>query len=362
MSSHIIIGGGVIGLLCARALSLEGHKVLLLEQDSATGHQASWAGGGIGAPVRPWELPEVATVMCQRGAELYTKLAEELLQETGYDIEWWQSGLLVFEFTEQEQAIAWAKQHQLPLEILTAAQVKKLAPHVNCTADDNLWMPSIAQVRNPRLLKALYASLQKNKVEIKTNCAVTGFLQQGDAVTGVQTTQGTFTADNVIITAGAWTADLLAKLGLVAPIFPVRGQILLWQLTENLLSTIISAGEHYLIPRQDKYILAGGTTEQVGFDDSTTPEAYDDIYAYAIKLLPELKDQPVVKHWAGLRPGSADGIPYVGAIPGIKNLWINAGHYRNGLNMAPAATELLMDLMFGRKPILSSEPYQWKLK
>ena len=141
-------------------------------------------------------------------------------------------------------------------------------------------------------------------------------------------------------------------------ISPVKGQMLLYAAKPDTLSNIVLDGDHYLIPRLDGHILAGSTVEENTFDKATTPEAQRQISDFALKLLPALKSYPLVKQWAGIRPGTPNGIPYIDRHPELSNLSINAGHFRNGLAMAPASAQLLADLILGRPTSVNPEPYR----
>jgi len=113
----------------------------------------------------------------------------------------------------------------------------------------------------------------------------------------------------------------------------------------------------YMIPRQDGYLLAGSTLEDVGFDASTTETVRDEIAAKAEAIMPALKGQPIIKHWSGLRPGTPDNLPTISAHPDIQNLFLNTGHFRYGLTMAPASAKLVVDIMEGSQPSLSTDPF-----
>jgi glycine oxidase len=117
-------------------------------------------------------------------------------------------------------------------------------------------------------------------------------------------------------------------------------------------------GDQYLIPRRDGKILAGSTVEQDDFDKTTTAEARNRLNAFAVNLLPSLKNFPVINHWAGLRPGTEHGIPYIAKHPEVGNLFINAGHFRNGLAMGPASAQLMVDIVLERTPQVTPAPYE----
>ena len=105
-------------------------------------------------------------------------------------------------------------------------------------------------------------------------------------------------------------------------------------------------------------MLVGSTLERVGFNKEATDEAHASLYDTALSIVPALKDYPVEHHWAGLRPGSPEGVPYIGLVPGFAGLSVNAGQFRNGLVLAPASTRLHSDLLLGRTPVIDPEPYQ----
>jgi len=176
-------------------------------------------------------------------------------------------------------------------------------------------------------------------------------------IQGVDTTGGTFEADTVVLAGGAWSAELLEPLGQHLEVMPVRGQMLLFRGQPGLVRHIVMAGSHYLIPRRDGRILAGSTVERVGFEKSTTPAARAELQQAALELIPALADCAIEQQWAGLRPGSPAGIPFIGPHPAIRDLYVNAGHFRNGLVLGPASACLLADLMLRRTPALDPAPY-----
>jgi glycine oxidase len=124
------------------------------------------------------------------------------------------------------------------------------------------------------------------------------------------------------------------------------------------ISHIILKRGHYLIPRQDGRILVGSTVEETGFDRSITDLAHSELRAAAVELAPSLNECPVEHHWAGLRPGSPDGTPFIGEHPNIRGLFVCGGHFRNGIVLAPASARLATDLMLGRPPLFDPTPYQ----
>lgn len=357
MSSPIVIvGAGINGLLVARELSLAGKDVLVLEKGKV-GQESSWAGGGILSPLYPWRYPESVNQMAEFGQTAYPALAEEL--RPFLDAECLRSGLLILDTDEQNQALAWAsKKATRNLQIVDSAELQSIQPGVAQLNDRAIWMPDIGQVRNPRLVEALRLELQDRGVQFRENTEVSGFAVKAGQITGVQAADETISCDTVIVCGGAWTASLLASTGLKIPVEPVKGQILLFRAEPGLLSRMLMNRGRYLIPRKDGHILAGSTLEKAGFDKTTSEAARDDLFEAACEILPALRDVPVETQWAGLRPGSPDGVPFIGKHLAIQGLYINAGQYRNGLIMAPGSTRLLSDLVLGRPPLVDPAPYR----
>jgi glycine oxidase len=176
----------------------------------------------------------------------------------------------------------------------------------------------------------------------------------------VQTAAGAFQADSVVVATGAWSGLGLGELATMPQIRPIRGQMLLFKLAPGDLDTILYRNGLYLIPRRDGHVLVGSTLEDAGFDKSTDDATRQRLHSEAAELLPLLKDVQPIQHWAGLRPGSPDNIPIIDRHPDFENVFVNIGHYRYGVTMAPASAELLIDLMEGNTPILDPAPYRWE--
>jgi glycine oxidase len=133
--------------------------------------------------------------------------------------------------------------------------------------------------------------------------------------------------------------------------------MLLFKTAPGLIKRIVLEENRYVIPRQDGHVLFGSTLEEAGFDKSTTEAARKELHQLATERFPALQNYPVVKHWAGLRPGSPSGIPYIAAHPFLEGLYINTGHFRNGVVLGPASAKLMANLVTGTNPILPQEPY-----
>jgi glycine oxidase len=354
-----IIGGGVIGLLTAREFHHAGATVAIFEKKQL-GQESSWAGGGILLPLYPWRQKQAISQLVRQSLLLYPTLAAELLADTGLDPEWTQCGMLITKNPDVSAAVDWCHAYGIAFQIPDPCFFNAF-----CTEPLNpLWLPEIAQARNPRLVKSIRQDLINKGVIIHEHCELLAVKVEQNCITSIQTTSGTQAVNQLVIATGAWTGEVFKELfssvtHVIPNISPVKGQMLLFDAEPETLRHMILDGDHYLIPRRDGKILAGSTVELDDFRKSTTIEACTKLTEFAIELLPALKCYPMIKHWAGLRPGTESGVPYIDKHPEIKNLSVNAGHFRNGLVMSPASAQLLVDLVLNRPTQVPPAPYQF---
>lgn len=360
-SDITILGGGVIGLLTALEFIQTGFSVTLIEKNQI-GQESSWAGGGILLPLYPWRQAEAITHLVIPSLKYYPLLANQLIEGTGIDPEWTVSGLLITKNPDIDQAKLWCKNNAMTFMPAGASFFE----HLVTQSEQPLWLPEIAQARNPRLVKSLRQMLVNEGVDLIEHCNIQAIHSHHQRVNSIATSVGRFAVNQLIVCTGAWSGQLFQQLftqvmhGL-PDIFPARGQMLLFDAEPDILKYIVLDGERYLIPRRDGKLLVGSTVEYDGFNKITTELAREQLYDFALRLLPALKNYSVIAHWAGLRPGSRSGIPYIDRHPEIDNVYLNAGHFRNGLAMGPASAKLIVDLVLGRAIDIDPVPYQFMI-
>lgn len=355
MKPHVtVIGGGAIGLSISYELLQRGYRVRLLERGSV-GRQASWAGAGILAPAHPLHSLHPLDRLAGRSSQIHQEWATKILRETGCDVGYWNCGGLYLARTAGESALLLGQRdgwqaEQIPHEVWDSAQLEAhFSGRVRPTGRtlQAVWVPSESQIRNPHLIAGLHAAITKLGGEVEENLGDLKLCCDGNRISRIESASGwRGDCDVVCVAAGAWSYQLLSALAIRLPVEPVRGQMVLFQL-ETPLDAIINEGSRYLVPRKDGHLLAGSTMEEVGFDDSTTEIEIRGLVEFAASLLPEISAAKVVRRWAGLRPASFDGLPYVGWIPDWENLIAATGHLRSGLQLAPGNAALVADLLEG---------------
>lgn len=336
METEIVIaGGGIIGLYTAYSLLDRGLHITLIDRGSF-GRESSWAAGGILAPLLPWQYDNTITDLTDNAAQSYARLAAQLLNETGIEIEYWPCGLMVLDSKQHLEAQRWCQQHGHRCQV-------KAPLFIDSACEPGLFLADISQVRSPRLIKALVTYLRQCGVELLADTTLQSCKIKNDQIIGVTTSRGEIHTRKLVWATGAWTQQLseVDRSITLPTITPIRGQILAFDGRNIGLDTILYGAGHYLIPRRDGLILAGSTLEDVGFDQSVTETAHRELREKSLALFPALASCNVVHQWSGLRPASPNNRPTIGPHPHIEGLYINSGHFRYGIAMAPRSAEII---------------------
>jgi len=351
-----IIGGGVIGLSVARALARRGIRDISIIEKNECGHEASWAAGGILAPQIEADTSDDFFRLACASRDLYPQFAAELQAESSIDVELDTTGTMYVAFSENEEAelrhrIAWQRTQGLRVEWLTGDEARAVEPCLSTNVRSALRFPDDYQVDNRRLVEALVIANQRHGVRLITGCGVRRIQIADGAVTGIQTELGFLSAKKIVVAAGAWSSSIEAEEALLPrlDIEPVRGQMLCFS-APGFARQVIYSSRGYIIPRRDGRLLAGSTSEHVGFDKRVTEAGVDRIRSMAIEIAPALQDISIIDSWAGFRPRAKDDLPALGSVEDLKGLFYATGHYRNGILLAPITGEVIAGAILGQSP------------
>ena len=348
-SDVLIIGGGVIGLSVGRELHKKGVRQITLVDKSVCGEEASWAAAGMLGPQAEAERGGAFFDLCCASRDIFPKLADDLFDETGIDIELMRNGTLYLAFSDEDSAhlqkrFDWQSRARLPVEGLSADDARRAEPLISPDIREALFFSNDWQVENRKLLAALRRYAELNGTQIVENCSVKSLIVESGRVIGVETNDGVIHAGKTVLTTGAWTSLIkLASCETPIRVEPVRGQIIAFQIDEQMFRHVIYSRNGYIVPRMDNRILAGSTTEYVGFDKSTTDEAAQNLHAMAVRIAPRIGEFNITDQWSGLRPFTGDGLPMIGSLAGIDDLFVATAHYRNGILLAPVTAKIVAD-------------------
>ncbi|HBE68350.1 MAG TPA: hypothetical protein DDW52_09405 [Planctomycetaceae bacterium] len=394
MHDILIIGGGAVGLSLAWELLRRGASVQLV-CDSAGHPAASWAGAGIlpPAPEFPSEKSSYSggnenaraalqssvinqairasqdpyLQLCSLSHQLHAIWASDLVRATGIDTGYARCGGLYLATTRGELATLaantlWWDEHHIAHEQIDTDALIRLEPALAATAGDYVGAWRLAdecQIRNPDHLAALRKACLLEGLDLQEDCVAGELIKAGNRVIGARSTSGAeFKASQTVICSGAWSRLAMDSVAAPTGIFPVRGQMLLYKLPAPAFQHVINEGNRYLVCRADGHLLAGSVEEEAGYVVETTDEAIASIRDWAESIMPQLTNAPLKKSWAGLRPGSFDGFPYMGPVASLGGLFLASGHFRSGLHLSPGTAVVMADLLTGKTPAIDLTPFR----
>jgi glycine oxidase len=346
-----IIGGGVIGSSIAFELAAERLRVVLLDRQQP-GMEASWAAAGMLSPGPHSAADDPLVPFAVESALLYPGFVESIEHASGMQVEFARPGALEIFFgsSGEDDRARLTKTHErfgLKAEATSIEAARKLEPWLGPDALAAAWIPEEGVVEPRSLLDALLAGGKNRGVEIRPNCAVTSLEFEGRRCVGLIANGQRIAAQSIVLAAGCFTQQLLGSangLERVIPTKPIRGQMVALQSERVTLTRVLRSANGYLVPRRAGHIACGSTLEDAGFEKRVTSEGVQQILAAALELVPALADARTLDTWAGLRPGTPDSLPILGATE-FAGLFAATGHYRNGILLAPATAKKMAALV-----------------
>lgn len=345
-----VVGAGLIGLWTARELVRAGvQKVAVVDRGPIAGEASGANAGGL------WYAHEaldsdVLAALGRESGEAYRRLADE------FEFDHARRGMIELDLrAEQPETLARAEKLQQAgyrAEPVTRQQVRSLEPDL-AAPHGGLLLPDDGQLHPLKLAAGLVADLRRQGVSVSSGAEVRRIETNSDGVRLVLADQAV-SAEAVVIACGAWTPMLTETLGWRPPIRPIRGVLLaLDPLPPGTLRHTIMSNRYYYWQSASGAVVAGGSLEDVGFERGVDDQTVASIRADLAQLFPALADRPTACSWYGFRPFCEDQAPVIGPAPGHDRVFINAGHFRRGVLLAPASARLLADQLTGR---LSPQP------
>lgn len=359
-SDVLIVGGGVIGCALAWTAARRGLSVTVVERGTP-GREASWAAAGMLSPAAETGEAGPFLELARRSLGLYPGFVAALREETGEDPAYTTAGkVLVARDAAEAGGLREMARRYAPIgievELLEPAEAHRLEPALGGSLVAAAFLRADHLVDNRRLGSLLWSAAARAGVHFELGERVVEVESDGARVSGVRLAGGRgLPAERVVVAAGCWSGELRG-LPRPLPVQPVRGQMLALESVPPLLERSVGSPAVYLVPRRDGRVLVGATVEEAGYRATATAGGMHALLAGAIELVPALADAPVVEIWAGLRPGTPDDLPILGADPEVGGLFYATGHFRNGILLTPVTAALLGDLLAGEPaaPALAS--------
>ncbi|HET6999436.1 MAG TPA: glycine oxidase ThiO, partial [Solirubrobacterales bacterium] len=359
----VFVGGGVIGLACAWRAAQRGARVVVLDAAEPPAGATRVAAGML-APVGELAFGEPRLLeMTLAAARLYPGFIAELEAASGEATGYERQGALHIAL-DRDEAAELRRVHdlqrslELEAEWLPPRRCRHLEPGLTPSFNGGVHAPGEAAVDPRALTGALLAALAGEGVEVRTGTEVVAGLFEGERLAGVQTAAGEeLRAGSVVLASGAWSgrAEWLPEQAR-PPVRPVKGQVVELRTRDGAApcQRIVASERVYLVPRPDGRLIVGATSEEQGFDTAVTAGGVHELLREAYRLLPDVAEMELVDAIAGLRPGTPDNLPRVGA-GAIEGLVLATGHYRNGILLAPLAAETIADLLASEDSLGSSD-------
>lgn len=357
-SDVVVIGGGVIGLAIAWRVAQRAGSVCVLER-GALGGGASHVAAGMLAPVTEADPGELALLdLGLRSARAWPDFAAELTEAAGDGAEAILrrcGALVVARDNDEAQALEreLALRHELGLEVtrLRPSAARRLEPALAPTVRLALDVPGDHAADPRALVLALAGAARQAGAVLRTGAAARRIVVEADRATGVVLADGEHvTAGQVVLAAGAWTAQLDGLPPAARPpLRPVKGQIMRLRDPEGpgLLERIVRFEGGYLVPRGDGRYVLGATMEERGFDTSVTAGGLHELLRDAGELVPGIYELIVEETAAGLRPATPDNAPLLGPSEAVDGLHWATGHHRNGILLASVTADIVASALVG---------------
>jgi D-amino-acid dehydrogenase len=364
----VVIGGGVVGASAAYALASAGLPTLLV--DAAHEGQATAAGAGIIAPgtsMRP--LPAFypfAARAVRAYPELLASLAADGETNTGYET----VGMLFVAMAEGDlprlgEAFALLRQRRqegMPnlgaIERVSAEAAMTMFPPLARIAEA-IFVPDAARVEGGLLRDSLTAAARKRGATVRRGRAEP--VVESGRLAGVRIDGEHVACDRVVLAGGAWSAELMSTLGFSLPVEPQRGQIAHLHLdgTDTSRWPIIGGfGDQYILTFRPDRVVAGATRETgSGFDVRQTAGGVQSVLNEALRVAPGLGSATLREVRIGLRPLSADGLPFIGPAPRVADIVVATGHGPSGLQLGPYSGMVAAALVQDRSVDVDLAPF-----
>jgi glycine oxidase len=345
----VVIGAGIIGCAAGEALVRQGASVTFVDP-RGVGLGATQASAGMLTPYSEGLHDPVLEALGLRSLWMWDAFAERLFDGEAPPHAYARTGSLEIALDEAEatelQAVADGHAARgVSSRYLKGADARQLERDIATSCVGALLTPAHGYASAPAITAALWRACEARGAHL-TRATVERIQPAAKGVI-VHTSEGPLRAAHVVMAAGSWAGQIAIDGADPLPIHPVRGQLLYLKWPEPAVGRIVWGARCYAVPWPDGTLLVGATLEDVGFDTRATVAGVRDLLDGICELVPRAWQAAFVGARVGLRPGSPDALPIIGRSARVPGLVYAAGHYRNGVLLAPLTGELVARIVAG---------------
>lgn len=353
MYDMIIVGGGIIGNAIAHFLSERGYKIAIVEKGKIAS-EASCAATGLLGVQAEWDEYDPLFDLARKSRAMFKPLSNQLREKTGIDIGYEEKG--IYRIAQSDEAaeklveiMKWQNETGEESHFLSGAELREREPLISEAVVAAVYHPNDGHVIAPELAKAFAHSAARSGADIFEETEVVDIIISNHRATGVVTSNGVMESDNIIIASGAWSTKLLGHFDKTWGTYPVKGEMIAVTSFKPLLKIPVFEDGFYIAPKRGGRYLIGASVVPHTYDKAVYVQCIQTTLERAIHILPELKDATWDTAWAGLRPQSNHGMPYIGKHPEIEGLYTCTGHFRNGILLSAISGKYMADLIEGKQ-------------
>ena len=351
-SQVVVIGAGIVGCAIAYELARRGVSVRVIDCREV-GQGATQASAGVLAPYIEAHDRRPLLDLTTRSLDLYDEFVARVVEDSGAAVPYVRTGTLEIATGSQDMARlegirAACEERGIGAELLDAGAVRQVEPQLAPAVQGGLVVESHGFVGASDLTAALRRAAAAHGVSFQTSSAATRVVRNGAGVR-VETAGDALVCESAIMAAGSWAGRVEIEGAAPVPIRPVRGQLLHLGWPAPALRRVIWAPDCYLVPWSDGSVLAGATSEEVGFDERATVAGIRELIDATRRVTPDVTNASFKEARVGLRPATPDELPVIGPSAAVPGLVYACGHFRNGILLAPLTAALVGDLVVDRR-------------
>ena len=350
-SQVVVVGAGIVGCAIAYELARRGVHCRVVDRREV-GQGATQASAGVLAPFIEAHDRRPLLDLTTRSLDLYDEFVARIVEDSGVAVQYVRTGTLEIaagpgDMARLEGMHAACIERGLGAELLDADTVRQVEPQLAPTVQGGLVVESHGFIGAAELTAALRRAAAAHGVSFQT-AAVTRVEGNGAGIR-VETTGDAFACESAVMAAGSWSGHVEIEGASPVPIRPVRGQLLHLGWPTPSLKRVVWSPDCYLVPWSDGSVLAGATSEEVGFDERATVAGVRKLMDAAQRVTPEVSNASFKEARVGLRPATPDELPVIGPSAAVPGLVYACGHFRNGILLAPLTAAVVADLMVDRR-------------